>query len=314
MLRGWRSRPEAGKPGPSFSVRRRYILAGVALLLIVLGVALLRGHRSRGDYAAFTGCPLSNSATDVCIFARTESGELRIGKRTIPITKTITLQGGIHEDEATGKQEFIEAPGGKTLSVAPQPVPGGLRDVVAPGPLPKVLRERFDRLIARGDTAVTATTELVAPARAIGVNTQNLIEAKGIGLSLPMKVKLSNPFLGASCYIGSNAHPIVISLTTGATRSSSSSSSSSPGPVTGKPGHAKFKDDYNLVTLSEDTLIGDSFAAPRVTGCGGALSALVDPAVDAELGLPVAAGHNEAIMNGTIKNANAPAVKKAASE
>jgi hypothetical protein len=288
--------------------RRRYILAGVVLLLIVLGVALLRGSRSRGDYAAFTGCPVGNSATDVCIFARTESGELRIGKRTIPITKTITLQGGIHEDEATGKQEFIEAAGGKTLSVAPQPVPGGLRGVIAPGVLPRTLRERFDRLIARGDTAVTATTELVAPARAIGVNTQNLIEAKGIGLSLPMKVKLSNPFLGASCYIGSNAHPIVISLTTGATRPSSSSSSS-PGPAAGKPGHAKFKDDYNLVTLSEDTLIGDSFPAPRVTGCGGALSAQVDPAVDAELGLPVAAGHNEAIMNGTIKNANAPAVK-----
>jgi hypothetical protein len=305
VLRGWRSRPEAGKPGPSFSVRRRYIVAGLALIvsLVVLGVLLL-GSRSRGDYAAFAGCPVSNSATDVCIFARTESGELRIGKRTIPITRTITLQGGIHEDEATGRQEFIDATGGKTLSVAPQPVPGGLSDVVAPGLLPKALRERFDQMVARGGAAVTATTELVAGASAIGVNTQNLIEAKGIGLSLPMKVKLSSPFLGASCYIGSNTHPIVISLTTGAAHRSSSR-----GPVTGKPGHAKFKDDYNLVTLSEDTLIGDSFPAPRVTGCGGTLSALVDPAVDAELGLPVAAGHNEAIMNGTIKNANAPAVK-----
>jgi hypothetical protein len=284
---------------------RRVVVAGVALIvsLVVLGVLLLRSH-SRGDYAAFTDCPLSSRATDLCIFARTESGELRIGKRTIPITRTITLQGGIHEDEATGKQEFIEAAGGKTLSVAPQPVPGGLRDVIAPGVLPRTLRERFNALIARGDVAVTATTELVTGASAIGVSTQNLIEAKGIGLALPMKVKLSSPFLGASCYIGSNAHPIVISLTTGTTRRSSSH-----GPAAGKPGHAKFKDDYNLVTLSDNTLVSDSFPAPRVTGCGGPLSAQVDPAVDAELGLPVAAGHNEAIMNGTIKNANAPAVK-----
>jgi hypothetical protein len=284
--------------------RRRYIVAGVALIvsLVVLGVLLL-GSRSRGDYAAFTGCPLRNRATDVCIFARTESGELRIGKRTIPITRTITLQGGIHEDEATGKQKFIEGTGGKTLSVAPQPVPGGLSDVVAPGLLTKVLRERFDALIARGDAGVTATTELVAGASAIGVSTQNLVEAKGIGLALPMKVKLSSPFLGASCYIGSNAHPIVISLTTGATHRSSL------GPVTGKPGHAKFKDDYNLVTLSADKLVSDSFPVPRVTGCGGTLSALIDPALDAELGLPVAAGYSEAIMNGTIKTANAPAVK-----
>lgn len=289
--------------------RRSYIVVGVALLLIVLGVALLRGHRSSGDYAAFAGCPLGNRATDVCIFARTESGELTIGKRTIPITRTLTLQGGIHEDEATGKQQFIEATAGKTLSVAPQPIPGGLREVVAPGVLPKILRERFDELIARGEAAVTATTGLVTPARAIEVSTQNLIEAKGIGLALPVKVKLSSPFLGASCYIGSTAHPIVISLTTGTTRHSSSH-----GPAAGKPGHAKFKDDYNLVTLSEDTLVSDSFPAPRVTGCGGALSALVDPALDAELGLPVAAGHNEAIMNGTIKNANAPAVRKASGE
>ena len=285
--------------------RRGYILVGVALIvsLVVLGVLLLRSH-SRGDYAAFTACPLSDRATDLCIFARTESGELRIGKRTIPITKTITLQGGIHEDEATGRQEFIEAERDKTLSVAPQPIPGGLRDVVARRVLPRTLRERFDRMIARGDAAVTATTELVTNAGAIGVSTQNLIEAKGIGLALPMKVKLSSPFLGPNCYIGSNVNPIVISLTTGATHRTASHE-----PATGKPGHAKFKDNYNLVTLSADTLIGDSFPAPRVTGCGGALSGQVDPAVDAELGLPVAAGHNEAIMNGTIKNANAPAVK-----
>jgi hypothetical protein len=286
--------------------RRGYIVAGVSLIvsLVVLGVLLLES-RSRGDYAAFSGCPLSDPATDVCILARTESGELRIGKRTIPITRTLTLQGGIHDDEATGKQEFIGAASGKTLSVTPQPIPGGLRKVVASELLPATLRERFDRLVARGDAAVTATTELV-PASAIGVSTQNLIEAKGIGLALPVKVRLSSPFLGASCYIGSNAHPIVISLTTGTTRRSSSH-----GPAAGKPGHAKFKDDYNLVTLSEDTLIGDSFPVPRVTGCGGTLSALLDPALDAELGLPVASGHSEAIMNGTIKNANAPAVRRA---
>jgi hypothetical protein len=285
--------------------RRHVLVVGVALIvsLVVLGVVLV-GDRSGGDYAAFAGCPVSDPATDLCIFAQTESGELTIGKRTIPITKTITLQGGIHEDEATGRQEFIEAPAGKTLSVTPQLLPGGLRDVIAPGVLPATLRERFDRLIARGEAAVTATTELVAPARAIEVSTQNLIEAKGIGLALPVKVKLSNPFLGASCYIGSNAHPIVISLTTGTTRRFSSH-----GPAAGKPGHARFKDDYNLVTLSADTLVSDSFPVPRVTGCGGPLSALLDPAVDAELGLPVAAGHNEAIMNGTIKNANAPAVR-----
>ncbi len=281
----------------------------MALLPIVLVLALLLARRSGGDYAAFAACPLRDRATDLCIFARTESGELEIGRRTIPITRTITVQGGIHEGEAGGRQRFIEATGGRTLSVAPQPIPGGLRALLAPAVLPAALRERFDRLIARGESAVTATTELATSARAIGVSTQNLVEAKGIGLALPVKVKLSSPFLGAGCYVGSNAHPVVISLTTGTTHGSSAQ-----GQVAGKPGHAKFEDDYNLVTLSADTLVSVPFPAPPVTGCGGTLSAVVDPAVNAELGLPVAAEHSEAIMNGTIKTANAPAVRKALGE
>ena len=99
-------------------------------------------------------------------------------------------------------------------------------------------------------------------------------------------MKLSSPLLGEGCYIGSNAHPIVISLTTGTT-----ARSSSHGPLAGKPGHAQFKDEYNLVTLAEDSLVNDSFPAPRVDAAAAALLAfLVDPAIDAELGLPVAAG------------------------
>ena len=43
----------------------------------------------------------------MCFFARTEGGELRIGRKAIPITETITIQGGIHEDRASGSQEFI---------------------------------------------------------------------------------------------------------------------------------------------------------------------------------------------------------------
>jgi hypothetical protein len=161
---------------------------------------------------------------------------------------------------------------------------------------------------------VTVTTELAAPASAIGVSTQNLIEAKGIGLSLPVKLKLSNALLGDGCYIGSNVKPIVINLSTGRTGPSPLHRPFTGKPLTekpliGKPGHAKFKDEYNLVTLADESLVGDSFAAPRAEGCGGVLSSRVDPALDAGLGLPVARGENEALLNGTLRDANAPAVK-----
>jgi hypothetical protein len=282
------------------------LVVGVALAvsLTVLAVASSGGHHRNKDYAPFADCPLSNPATDVCIFAQAESGELIIGKKTIPVTRTMTLRGGAHQNEATGKQEFIGAEDGDTFSRTPQVVPGGLYGIVAPNLLPKTPRELFNKFIAKGVADVTATIELAAPASSIGVNTQNLIEAKGIGLSLPVKVKLSNPFLGESCYIGSNGKPIVMRLTTGTTNPSPPHK-----PITGKPGHAKFKDEYNLITIKEDSLLSNSFAAPSVEGCGGILSSLVDPAVDAELGVPVPAGHNETILNGTLRDANAPAVR-----
>ena len=268
-----------------------------------------RPHRRRpitrrGDYAPFAGCPLSNPQTDVCFFAQAEGGELRIGHKAIPIAATITMQGGIHEDQASGRQQFIGAEGGETFSRVPQAIPGGRFEIAAPRSLPGYVRAIFDEFIDREATELTTTTEFAAPPSAVQIDTQDLVEAKGGGLSLPVKIKLGNPLLGASCYIGSDADPVLIPLTTGTT-------ARMPGrpSLTGKPGHAHFKDEYNLVTLDEDALVNDSFPAPRATGCGGALAFLVEPAINAELALPVAAGGNEAILSGTLQTANAPAVR-----
>jgi hypothetical protein len=291
------------------------LVAGAALIVSLVAVvvvlsALRGGHRSSGDYAAFAACPLREEQTDLCLFSQSTGGEFIIGHKTVPLSRTITLQGGVHVVENSEKEivkdEFIAAKNGETLSKTSQVVPGGLRAVVDPGLLGPAQRNVFDELLTRGATQVTATIELAAPASSIGVSTQNLIEARGIGLSLPLKVRLSNPFLGVSCYIGSNADPIVISLTTG--RLPATRRGPLHGPLAGKPGHAEFKDHYNFVTLREDSLVSDSFAAPRVTGCGAARAALLDPAVDAGLGLPVAAPRNTAILDGTLRDANAPAV------
>jgi hypothetical protein len=266
--------------------------------------ALAMAHHPSGDYAPFADCPLSNPATDLCILGQTASGKLSIGKKLIPIAKTITLQGGVHEDRATEQQEFIGAEDGATFSRVPLLIPGGPFEIAAPKSLPGFVQEIFNEFVDGKATGLTATTEFAAPASAVAIDTQDLAEAKGRGLSLPVKIKLSNPLLGESCYIGSNADPIAIPLTTGTTGPSALHKS-----IKGKPGHAHFKDEYNLVTIAGDSLVNDSFPAPRASGCGGLLSFLVDPAINADLGLPVAAGGNEAILNGTLRDANAPAVK-----
>jgi hypothetical protein len=274
------------------------------VLLAAAPSALAAAHHPTGDFAPFAGCPLSNPRTDVCFFARTEGGELRIGRKAIPITATLTIQGGIHEDQASGRQRFIGAEGGETFSRVPQAIPGGHFEIAAPRSLPGYVRAIFDEFIDREATELTATTEFAAPPSAVQIDTQDLVEAKRGGLSLPVKIKLGSSLLGASCYIGSDADPVLIPLTTGATARMPGRSS-----LTGKPGHAHFKDEYNLVTLDDDALVNDSFPAPRTTGCGRALAFLVEPAIDAALALPVAPGGNEAILRGTLQTANAPAVR-----
>ena len=53
-----------------------------------------------------------------------------------------------------------------------------------------------------------------------------------------------------------------------------------------------------------------TFSAPGAEGCGGVFSSVVDKLVDELLGVPAAAGHNTAILEGTLENATAEAVKK----
>lgn len=289
------------------------LLAVVSLFasVVVLGSAssaMATEHHPKGDFAPFADCPLSNSATNYCIFAQTESGEFVVGKKTVPITSTITLQGGFHiiqnEELEIEGYEFFGAEDGKTLSKTPQNVPGGLAGLINCPEISNFLeRIACEVTFENGLTGVTATTELAAPATSIEINVNNLVGATGTALTLPIKVKLNNPFLGESCYIGSNAHPISLPLTTGTTTPPEPNK-----PITGKIGNVTFKDEFALTVITENTLVNNSFAAPGAEGCGGIFSFLIDPIIDGQLGLPASAGHNTAILSGTLQDANAGAV------
>jgi hypothetical protein len=154
-----------------------------------------------------------------------------------------------------------------------------------------------------GLTGVTATTELAAPASDIVLNEANLIQRKGIALSLPIKVKLSNPFLGSGCYIGSNAHPIILELTTGTTNPPPPNK-----PISGKVGNVIGNQEGTILYVKENTLVNNSFAAPGVEGCG-AVPLLIDPVVDLQSGLPAAAGHNTAILNDQLEESGASIIR-----
>jgi hypothetical protein len=281
------------------------VAAGASLIIMfaLASSAFAVEHHPKGEYASFADCPLSNPATELCIFAKTESGEFTIGKETVPIVNAVTLQGGIHNNGIV--QEFIGAEDGNTLSKTPQKVPGGLAGLVKCNEISNFLeRIACEVTFENGLTGVNATTELAAPASSIQINLVNLGTGTGTALQLPVKVHLENPFLGSNCTVGSNSNPIIIPLTTGTT-----SPPPPNNPISGSVGEISVNEAGTIVTVKNNVLVNNSFAAPEATGCGGIFSLLIDPLIDSKLSLPSAAGHNTAILRGTLKDSFAEAVK-----
>jgi hypothetical protein len=263
----------------------------------------------KGEFAVFADCPVTTASA--CIYAQTESGEFVVGKKTVPIEKTITLQGGLSENEETGELSFVAAKDGNTLAKVPQKVPGGLAgfvnctEIKGSGLLEKAERASCEAIFENGVTGVTATTELAAPASQIKINLGNLLTAKGTALQLPVKVHLENPLFGSSCYVGSNSSPIVLPLTTGTTSPSAPNK-----PIKGNPGTLEFNEEGNLLTVKSNSLVNNEFAAPTTNGCGGLFEFLIGPIVNSSLGVPSAAGHNTAILDGTLKQAGSEVVQE----
>jgi hypothetical protein len=298
------------KPGRLAGIGRRalFVMAALIVPLAFASPALAEEHHPTGDYAPYADCPLSNPevaaniGAAACVFAETTSGEFTVGTRTVPIENPITLQGGTIENEE-GELTFYAAEDGETISKTPEYVPGGLFNLKPPEWFSEEAKKKYEEMINKGFTGVTETTELAGPASNILFNEFNLLFEEGTALQLPVKVKLSNYLFGESCYIGSDSNPIILHLTTGTTSPPEPNK-----PIKGAAGELEFKDEFTIIDLTGGSLVDNAFAAPEAIGCGGALSEFIDPFVDKQLGLPSAAGHNAAILNGNLSDAYAPAV------
>jgi hypothetical protein len=284
------------------------VVASFAASFGVLSVASTALATPKGEFAVFADCPLNVAGLNACIYAKTESGVFTVGKKTVPIEKAIELQGGLKQNgEAL---EFVAAKDGNTLTKVPQNVPGGLSGLVncteikGSGFLEALERATCKSIFENGLTGVSATTELAAPASSIGIDLNALLSTEGAALTLPLKVHLENPLLGSSCYVGSNSAPIVIPFTTGTTSPPLPNK-----PITGSVGTFEILEEGQLLKIRNNSLVNNSFAAPKTNGCGGIFEFLIGPIINATLGVPAAAGHNTAILNGTLEQASAAAVK-----
>jgi hypothetical protein len=264
--------------GEAFTRARIRVARAICAVLAIAATALVgAASASAGvqqEFAIFNNCPVNTPGVVQCLVSKTDSGEFKLGSKAVTVNKTITLEGAISETT----KELV----GATLSKTPLTIPGGLVGIEL-----------------GGITEVTATAELAAP---VLLSLDNLGTDKP-ALSMPLKVKLSNPALGESCYIGSSSEPVTLNLTSGTTNPPPPNK-----PITGSVGTFTLKDHSRIIIDSGSRLVDNAFAAPGVNGCGP-VPLLIDPVVNLDAGLPAAAGSNTAILGGTLYSASARVVK-----
>lgn len=281
--------------------RTKQIAGGLGAILgslVLAPAALAAPHHPKGEFEQFGDCPLSRSSITDCIYSVTSSGTFTLGTKAVPIKNPVILQGGF---EGGGEHiNFFGAEDGNTLSKTPQAVPGGLAGLVKCEEISDIiLRLACQVTFENGLTGVNATLELAAPATSIQLNTENLLFEEGVALQLPVKVHLENPFLGSSCYVGSNASPILIPLTTGTS-----------GKLKGTAGVFSANPEFTLLTFSGTKLVNSTFSAPGASGCSGPVAELlIDPILNAMVGLPAGSGKNSAVLEGKTQDAASSAVR-----
>ncbi|HTZ65512.1 MAG TPA: hypothetical protein VMB51_15515 [Solirubrobacteraceae bacterium] len=280
--------------------------------------------KEHSTWQAFRFCPLSTEP-NACVWAQSslkekwpskqireeweeshegttpnQKAEFTAGNVTIYLKYPITLQGALteryNEEGEFEKLEWVAAEGAPSIVPVAQPGPP-LKRIVD---ISKLSSEELNRYTFYSKVAkemkTKATVELAGPASAIAVNLGNLLSETGEAFGFPVKVKLSNPFLGNDCYVGSEEHPIMTEFTTG-----------SSGSLTGKLGTLSFNEGGSQLEVANDTIVSSTFAVPGVEGCG--VEGGADEALNSALGLPAASG-NSSVINGTLRQAGAETVKE----
>ncbi len=283
----------------------RLAVAAVVAAWLVLGTASA-GAAPKGIFSIFSGCPLgelkqldANPDTALCFYGQITSGQMVIGGLRVPFARTITLEGGFAQTgNPENEREFfmVPNPGGHTLAGAEMAIRPSMLDCAGITGSGKM--EREDRLVCGLNLGLKVALEVVTSAkhRAI-LNLFSLARAEGVALTLPVRLHLKGPFLGAACYIGSEADPIEWHLTDGTTDPEPPA-----GAISGKVGPFQTLEEGGLVMeRNSNELVDNAFSVPVAQGCGEAsLSAFVDQLIDAELRLPSKDGHNSVVISGTL--------------
>ena len=263
-------------------------------------------------FEQYKGCPLTNTEIEWCYAGITSGGSaggyFQLGNVTVKLNKPITLQGGFN-GEGEAVKIFPAANGYQTLESPELKVEKGL-GVITPqiqteAGWPEALKQSFKEAEKNKEGGLNVKIE-VAGGNLIyeklgTLSTENLLVEHGPAFTLPLKVRMINPWLarlgGGPCEIGSETSPVWQYLT-----------SESPG----RPG--KFEQAYSFGTLElkESRLIDVGWnveEAAEANGCGsGEDEALVDAAINRALEVPFR--HGITVLQGNLYTGNAITVRE----
>lgn len=223
-------------------------------------------------FAQFAGCqhPGENPLITTCLRSVTTAGVLQMGSIEVPLSKPITFSGG-----TTAAGEFGNSPKGG-LPPVKETIPGGVVGLTGLTWLEEFLGPEALEAYAAIELAGTPGDPLVDP------------------VTLPVKVHLINSVLGSSCYVGSNAKPIKLNLTTGTT------SPPLPNlPISGLEGTTN-PTGSGITDVENGIYVDNSFPVHGTNGCVLTLFGYppmgINGLINTESGFPSAAGNNETIQ------------------
>lgn len=252
--------------------KRTFSVLGLALAALALFATAATAKTPASGYEAFAGCPSpeENSEVLACVHSEVTGGHFQMGSKDVPIENPLVLTGGFNNEG-----EVFASPAGG-LPPVKQQVPGGIVGLTGLDWLVNFLNLEGLKLYA--------VTELAGQPR-FGFTE----------ITLPIKVHLINPVLGKKCYVGSSSNPIVLEMTTETTNPPPPNE-----PIKGKAGEFGFDESTGIFHLDDSTFVDNSFAAPGASGCVltlfGFIPISINGLVNAQSGLPAAAGTNETIQ------------------
>lgn len=258
--------------------RRILVAAGAALASMAMLASAAEATPPPAPYQDFAGCPseAESGVVAFCFKYEFSGGHFQLGKKNIPVTKTIVFRGG--ERFVTGA--FL---GNSEAGIVPvqQNVEGGLLGLTG--------NKEIDALLA-GYPALGVKATIESAGTPLG----SMVKPP---FTLPVKVHLENPLLGSTCYIGSNTEPINLNLTTGTTAPPAPNK-----PITGVPS-GEFEEEAErpaVIKSSGGLFVDNAFAVPGASGCTltiGSLHIGINNLINQAAALPSPAGKNEVKLN-----------------